>query len=149
MALSLPIFMGSDHAGFHLKSYIKACLVEKGFDVTDLGCSNTDPVDYPDIAKLVAPKLEHQEKAFGILVCGSGVGISMAANRFSYIRAALCRCPFEARLSREHNNANVLCLGGRILGEGLAFAIVEEFLKTPFVGGRHQKRVEKLGSVLT
>ena len=137
------IFLASDHGGFSLKETIFFFLKEKNIKVVDLGCKSIDPVDYPDYAQLLASKIEHNN-SFGIIFCGTGIGISIAANRFSQIRAALCTSVEMASLSRKHNNANVLALGGRIITEELAKAIVSEFLNTKFEEGRHLVRINKI-----
>jgi ribose 5-phosphate isomerase B len=140
----MKIAIASDHAGFDLKSSIIKEFKNQ-HQIIDLGCN--DPkisVDYPDFANKLAKKIISKEVEFGILVCGSGVGISIAANRFQELRAALCQNQKTARLSRQHNDANVLCLGARNVQEVNALKIVKVFLSTKFEGGRHIKRVEKL-----
>ena len=138
------IVLSSDHGGFSLKETVKDFLINKNFQVEDVGCNSLDPVDYPDFAKILSDKLKVNKNAGGILFCGTGIGISMAANRFKHIRAALCTSVEMASKSRKHNDANVLALGGRILAEDLALNIVEEFLKTDFEAGRHSLRVNKI-----
>lgn len=138
------IVLSSDHGGFRLKETVKDFLINKNFEVEDVGCNSLDPVDYPDFAKILSDKLKNNKNAGGILFCGTGIGISMAANRFKHIRAALCTSVEMASKSRKHNDANVLALGGRILAEDLALNIVEEFLKTDFEAGRHSLRVNKI-----
>ena len=138
------IFLSSDHGGFQLKEKVKSFLIDNNFDFEDLGCSSLDPVDYPDFAKLLSKKIKDKSNSMGILFCGTGIGISMAANRFSHIRAALCTSIEMASKSRKHNDANVLALGGRILEDKLALKIVKEFLFTEFEGGRHSLRVDKI-----
>ena len=138
------IVLSSDHGGFNLKETVKNFLINKNFEVEDVGCNSLDPVDYPDFAKMLSDKLKSNKNAGGILFCGTGIGISMAANRFKHIRAALCTSVEMASKSRKHNDANVLALGGRILAEDLALDIVEEFLKTDFEAGRHSLRVNKI-----
>ena len=138
------IVLSSDHGGFNLKVTVKNFLINKNFEVEDMGCNSLDPVDYPDFAKILSDKLKNNKNAGGILFCGTGIGISMAANRFKHIRAALCTSVEMASKSRKHNDANVLALGGRILAEDLALNIVEEFLKTDFEAGRHSLRVNKI-----
>ena len=139
----MKIVLGSDHAGFELKEYIRKDLLEKGMEVEDKGTFSLESLDYPDFAKKVSETVL-QEEALGILICGTGIGISMAANRHPGIRAALCENEFSARMSRAHNDANVLCMGGRVVGVGLALSIVEAFLNTEFEGGRHARRVQKI-----
>ena len=138
------IFLSSDHAGFELKEKIKGFLKDNNFEYEDLGCSSLEPVDYPDYAKLLSKKIKDKNNSKGILFCGTGIGISMAANRFPHIRAALCTSIEMASKSRKHNNANVLALGGRILEDNLALEIVKEFLYTDFEAGRHSLRVDKI-----
>ena len=137
------IFLASDHGGFSLKETIFFFLKEKNINVVDLGCKSIDPVDYPDYAQLLASKIE-DNNSFGIIFCGTGIGISIAANRFSQIRAALCTSVEMASMSRKHNNANVLALGGRIITKELAKEIVFEFLNTKFEEGRHLLRINKI-----
>ena len=137
----MKLAIASDHAGYRLKSFLKAELVGP---VLDLGCHSEAPVDYPDYARMVAEALRRGDVAFGILVCGTGIGISIAANRFRGVRAALVGDPLAAQLSREHNNANVICLGGRMTGDAQALECVRTFLQTPFAGERHQRRVDML-----
>ena len=138
------IFLSSDHGGFELKEKVKGLLIDYNFEYEDLGCYSLEPVDYPDFAKLLSKKIEDKNDAKGILFCGTGIGISMAANRFPHIRAALCTSVEMASKSRKHNDANVLALGGRILEEKLALEIVKEFLQTDFEAGRHSLRVDKI-----
>lgn len=137
------IIIGSDHGGFKLKSEIVKHLQELGYEVSDLGCYNTESCDYPVIAKAVAEKVL-EENSRGILVCGTGIGVSIAANRFNGIRASHCTDTFTARMTRMHNDSNILCLGERITGVGLALDIVDIWLKTEFEGGRHQKRIDMI-----
>lgn len=137
------VHIASDHAGFNLKSHIARILKEKGYDIVDHGCANTNSCDYPVFAHSLCNAVE-AECGTGILICGSGLGMSMAANRHSGIRAALCTNEFLARASRQHNNANVLCLGERVLGTGLAMSIVAIFLSTQFEGERHQRRLDMM-----
>jgi len=138
------IVIASDHGGFILKEEIKKFLIEKKHDVRDLGTSSPDSVDYPDFAHKLAGALERGEAGTGILVCGSGIGMAMAANRHRGIRAAVCTNEYMAAMARKHNDANVLCLGERVVGVDLARSIVTAFLETGFEGGRHQRRVEKI-----
>ena len=139
----MKIAIGADHGGFAMKEAIKSLLVELGHEPVDVGCHSTDSVDYPDFAAAVSEKLVSGECESGILVCGTGIGMSIAVNREPKIRAALCHDEFTARMSREHNDANVLCLGARVIGPGLAEAIVRTWLATGFAGGRHQVRISK------
>jgi ribose 5-phosphate isomerase B len=137
------IFIGSDHAGFILKSSLIDHL--SNFDVIDMGAVSSDPVDYPDIASMLCEKLESDENAIGILICGTGIGMSIAANRHSHIRAALCHNPYDAQMAREHNDANIICLGARVVGDGLAKACVDMFLSIPFSSKEsHRRRIMKL-----
>jgi len=140
----MKIALASDHAGFELKSHLVKFLEKSGSDVTDLGTNSEESVDYPDYAKAVCVSVLKGECERGILVCGSGVGMSIAANRFKGIRAVLCNDLYIAEYSRRHNDTNVLCLPGRLMGKGLAEKIVELWLKTPFEGGRHEKRLKKI-----
>lgn len=140
----LTIALASDHAGFDLKTSVAKELSEK-YNVVDLGCDNSQiSVDYPDFAKKLAEKIIKKEADFGILICGSGIGVSIAANRFKEIRAALCHNQKTSELARKHNNANVLCLGARMIEKEIAIDAVNVFLNTEFEGGRHIARVEKL-----
>lgn len=139
------VYIASDHAGYEAKMQVKSILENMGVLVIDLGTDNAkNSVDYPDFAALVANSIKSNDE-FGVLVCGSGIGISIAANRFSHIRCALGHNATIARLSREHNDANVLCFGARVVGAEIIKDMVEVFFTTEFSGGRHQKRVEKLG----
>ena len=140
----MKIALGADHAGFELKEKIKAFLTEEGHEVLDLGCFSKESVDYPIYGVKVARALLKGEAERGILVCGTGLGMSMVANRFPGIRAALCHEPFTARMSRLHNDANILVLGGRVIGDVLALEMVKVFLETPFEGGRHQRRINQI-----
>lgn len=138
------IYISSDHAGFELKEYLKEFLAQKGSVVEDLGPEDTQSVDYPDYGIKMALKLTDHPECAGILVCGTGIGMSMVVNRFPRIRGALCHDVYTAQMSRAHNDANVLVIGGRVIGKGLAEGIVETWLNTPFEGGRHQRRVDKI-----
>jgi ribose 5-phosphate isomerase B len=140
------IAIACDHGAFDLKQHLKAFLEEKGLKVLDLGVENTESVDYPDYGFAMAHALKDGQASRGILLCGSGIGISIAANRFPEIRAALVHDVTGARLSREHNDANVICFGGRMIGSDLAEECVNTFLNTDFEGGRHQRRVDKLSN---
>ncbi len=143
----IKIAIGSDHAGFHLKREIKKYFQEQDLQFTDFGVDTDDSVDYPDIALLVAESVVRGDNKYGILVCGTGIGMVMAANKVPGIRAALCHDPFSARASREHNDANIIALGERVTGPGLACAIIESWLKTDFQGGRHQRRIDKIKAI--
>jgi len=143
-----PIIIGCDHAAVALKDTIKAYLVETaGIEVRDVGTFTADSVDYPDFAIQVAKAVSEGTNRRGILICGTGIGMSMAANRFPHVRAALCNDLFAAKLSRQHNDANVLVLGGRVIGDVLAIEILKTWLETPFDGGRHQSRLDKFNQV--
>ena len=137
------VFLASDHAGFELKNELKEAIKGLGYEVVDLGTNDKNSVDYPDYAHLLASKLE--PNCYGVLVCGTGIGISIAANRHENVRCALCHDEFTARLAREHNDANVIAFGARVIGAGVAISAVEAFLKTEFTGGRHERRVKKIG----
>lgn len=138
------IGVGSDHAGVNLKNKIAEFLKEKGYEVTDYGTNSTASCDYPVYAKSVAKSVANGENERGIICCGSGIGVSIAANKVKGVRAVLAHEPYSAMLSRLHNDANVLCLGERITGESLALDIVETWLHSEYEGGRHQRRVDML-----
>ncbi|MEE9490835.1 MAG: ribose 5-phosphate isomerase B [Dehalococcoidia bacterium] len=140
----MRIAIGSDHAGFELKQAIISLLSELGHSYEDFGCYDTSSVDYPDIGHPVAEAVSEGRFDHAILVCSTGVGMSIVANKVNGIRAALCQDTFSARRAREHNDANVLCLGERVTGQGLAREIVTIYLCSEFVGGRHARRVEKI-----
>jgi len=135
----------SDHAGFEMKNWLRDLLEEQGFAALDLGPDDSDPVDYPDMAARLAMAIREQQAQRGVVICGSGIGVSIAANRYPWIRAALCYDVTTARLAREHNDANVLALGARLIGLQVARDCLLTFLGTPFAGGRHLGRVAKLG----
>ncbi len=139
-----PIAIGCDHAGFEYKEAIKTWLQEKGFQVKDFGTNSPDSVDYPDFAHPVASSVENEEAAFGILLCGSANGVAITANKHQGIRAGLVWENEVAKLVRQHNNANVVCLPARFIALPLALEIIETFVSTPFEGGRHGRRVEKM-----
>jgi ribose 5-phosphate isomerase B len=141
---SLPLAIGSDHAGFHYKEQLKTWLSQQGWQVEDKGTYSTDSTDYPDYAHPVAQMVEDGKAAAGILICGSGNGVCMTANKHAGIRAALCWNEELTSLSRQHNNANVLCMPERFVGYDVAQRMTELFLSTAFEGGRHEKRVEKI-----
>ncbi len=140
----MKFFVASDHAGFELKRYVVEHLKQMGHNVEDLGPKDSHRVDYPDFAKILCENVLKEDKNFGILICGSGIGMSIAANRYKGIRAALCHEPYSAAMSRAHNDANVLCLGARIVGEGMVEWILKSFCEGVFEGGRHTCRLEKL-----
>ena len=136
--------IGCDHGGIHLKETIKEFLTSENIAFQDMGTYSEASVDYPDFAKKVAEAIVSGACEKGILICGTGIGISIAANKFHGIRAALCGECFSARMSREHNDANVLCMGERVIGKGVALDVVKVWLDTPFAGGRHATRVQKI-----
>ncbi len=138
------ILIASDHGGFELKEYLKDVLVKLNYEAVDLGTYDTKSVNYPEFGHKLAKKIANKEFEKGIAICGSGIGISISINRHKGVRGALVDSVTLARLSRQHNNANVLCLGGRIIGKDLAEDIVKTFLTTEFEGGRHQTRIEML-----
>lgn len=141
----MKIAIGADHRGLDLKSHIKGILATEGHEILDLGCEGTSSVDYPEFAHRVAKAVLHREAERGVLICATGMGMSIAANRFKGIRAANCTEPFTARLSRLHNNANILCLGAEIVGRGLAEEIVRVFMTAEFTKEeRHLRRVNKI-----
>lgn len=145
--MTKTVFVGADHAGFELKQALLGVIESAGFTPVDLGTNSTDSVDYPDYAHQVAMKMQADPASFGLLVCGSGQGMVITANRHPHIRAALCTTAESARLARAHNNANVLCLGQRMTNEATAKSCLEAFLTTAFEGGRHAPRVEKMNKV--
>lgn len=140
----MKLAIGSDHGGVHLKEHIKKYLQDKGYEIEDFGTHGEESVDYPDFAAAVARAVAAGECERGILICGTGIGISIAANKIHGIRAALCGDAFSARMCREHNDANILCMGERVLGVGLAETIVDTYLSAAFQGGRHARRVQKI-----
>ena len=141
------IIIGSDHGGFELRNELAGHLREKGFTVEETGSINGESVDYPDVAEEVCAKVISGEAEKAVLICGTGIGISIAANKIDGIRAALCTDCYMAKYTRLHNNANVLCLGGRVIGAGLACEIADTFFSTDFEGGRHQRRVDKISAL--
>ncbi len=143
----MRIALACDHGGFRLKEVIKKYLESKGIEFIDYGTFNEDSVDYPDFALKAAKGIVNGEADRGIFICGTGIGISIAANKVPGIRAALCYNLFAAEMSRRHNDANVLALGGRVIGDELAKAIVDTWLKTPFEGGRHERRIKKIEEI--
>jgi len=142
-----PIIIGSDHAAFPMKEAVKKFLSDKGIEVTDAGTNGPESVDYSDYGIKVASAVSSGEFNRGILLCGTGLGMSMVANRFAHVRAALCGDIFAARMSRLHNNANILVLGGRVIGEALAMEIVKTWIETEFEGGRHLARLDKFDKI--
>ncbi|MBT9259110.1 MAG: ribose 5-phosphate isomerase B [Clostridiales bacterium] len=138
------IALGADHAGFALKEKVKSWLVAMGHEVEDVGTYSEASCDYPDFARQVADKVAQGEAERGVLICGSGIGMAIAANKVPGVRAACCNDVYSAQVTRKDNDANILTMGGRIVGEGLAKAIVETFFTTPFEGGRHAGRLAKI-----
>jgi ribose 5-phosphate isomerase B len=143
----MKVAIAADHGGFRLKEHVKSLILELGKETVDMGTNSEDKVDYPIFGEKVARAVAEGKADFGILVCGSGIGMSMVANKVSGARAALCHEPLSARLAREHNNANILCLGGRIIGREMAEEIVKVFFATKFAGGRHQKRIQLMHQI--
>lgn len=143
----MKVAIGSDHAGFDLKEVIKKHLEEKGFEVIDKGTYSKERVDYPVYGKAVAESVVSGEADKGIVICGTGIGISISANKVKGIRAALCTNEYMARMAIRHNNANILALGGRVLGQDLAISIVDAFFSEHFEGGRHEKRIELIHQI--
>lgn len=142
----MKIALGADHGGFELKEAIKKHLSDKGNEVVDFGTHSTDSTDYALIAKEVGEYVV-KENILGILCCGTGIGISIAANKVNGVRAACCSDYFSAKMTRAHNNANLLCMGGRVVGAGLALELVDVFLSTEFEGGRHQRRIDQITTI--
>ena len=143
----MKIALGCDHGGFALKEAVKKHLEEKGIEYIDCGTYSTDSVDYPDYARAACKKITDGECEFGLLFCSTGVGISIAANKVPGIRCCCASETYSAKYTRLHNNANVLAMGGKIVGEGIAFEMVDIFLSTEFEGGRHQRRVDKITQI--
>ena len=143
----MKFYIGTDHAGIELKDWTVELLRSKGHEVEDFGPYSKDRVDYPDYAHKVATAVLEDEASQGILICGSGIGMSMAANRHAGIRAALCHDAYTAMVAREHNDANILCFGERIVGKGVAESIIDAWLANGFEGGRHIQRVKKIEAV--
>ncbi len=141
------IALGADHAGFELKEALKGWLIDQGFQVLDLGTHGAESVDYPDYAVQVAQAVTDGKVERGVLVCGTGIGMAMTANKVPGVRAALCSDLYTARMSREHNDANVLTLGGRLMGPEMAIDILKLWLETEFAGGRHSRRVGKIAEL--
>ena len=143
----MKIAIGADHAGYELKEKIKQRLTQQGISIQDEGTASSESVDYPDFARKVGEDVAGHKADLGVLVCGSGIGMAIAANKVPGVRAANVTSEYEAQMSREHNDANVLALGARVLKEDEAFAIVDKWLHTAFAGGRHQKRVDKIAEI--
>lgn len=148
LKIIMKIILGSDHGGFELKEILKKDLISQNYIVDDQGCYSMDPVDYPEIAKNVCKSVSDKKNNLGILICGTGIGMSMVANKIKGIRAGLCHTEIEAKLTKEHNNANILVLGGRIIGAELAKAITNIFIETPFSNEeRHKRRICMLDKI--
>ncbi|KXG76245.1 ribose 5-phosphate isomerase B [Thermotalea metallivorans] len=143
----MKIALGSDHGGFHLKEMIKRYLEERGIGYRDFGTNSTESVDYPEFGMKVAEAVVSGEYDRGIVCCGTGIGISISANKVPGVRCAVVSDTYSAQMSREHNNANILALGERVVGAGLALKIVEVWLETEFAGGRHERRVNQIGDI--
>lgn len=138
------IVIGSDHGGYELKNHIIKYLEDNNIQYNDIGCYSEESVDYPDIAQKLCAEITAGNAERGILICGTGIGISIAANKIDGIRASVCSDEYSARMCRRHNNANVLCMGGRVVGSELALSITDVYLNEKFEGGRHQKRIDKI-----
>lgn len=143
----MKYFIAADHAGIDFKTLVKEMFENKGHEVIDLGPKSKDRVDYPDFAAKLCKEVLCNEGSKGILICGSGIGMSMSANKFNGIRAALCHNEYSAQMAREHNDANVICLGERVTGPGMLEAIIEAWDRTSFAQGRHTGRVEKINAL--
>lgn len=143
----MKIAIASDHGGYELKKYVEKHLTEKGIEFDDFGCDSLDSVDYPAFAEKVGQAVTTGGYPLGLLFCGTGIGMSIAANKMKGVRAACCSDIFSAKFTRMHNNANILCLGGRVVGTGLACELVDVFLSTGFEGGRHQKRLDQITAI--
>ncbi len=141
------IIIGCDHAAYRLKETLKTAMETQGIAVTDVGTHSETSMDYPDTGKTVAEKISSGEYEQGILICGTGIGMSMVANKYPHVRAALCNDLFSAAMGRRHNNANILVMGGRVIGDILALEILNTWLETPFEGGRHQRRLDMFDSI--
>jgi len=146
MSSSKKFYIATDHAGYALKAYVKDFVSELGHEIIDLGPDSADRVDYPDFAKKCAEAVLSDVGSLGILICGTGIGISMAANKIPGIRAALCHDTYTAKLTRQHNDANILCFGERVVGRGVMEDMIEVFASTEFSGGRHAGRIAKIES---
>ena len=141
------LVIGCDHAAPDLKAIVRDHLIERGFDVVDVGTHTTDSCNYPDYAHALCSKIQSGECELGILICGTGIGMSMAANKHKGIRAACCSDTFSARLTRLHNDANVLCFGARVVGQGLALDLADVFVDTEFEGGKHKTRIDMFAAL--
>lgn len=143
----MKLLIGCDHAAYGLKETLRRYLIESGHEVEDVGAFNEASVDYPQIGMQVAAQVSEGRYERGILMCGTGLGMSMVANRYPHVRAALCNDLFSALMSRRHNDANILVMGGRVIGDVLAIEILNAWLETPFEGGRHQRRLDQFDSI--
>ena len=143
----MKIAIGCDHGGYALKLAVKKHLEEKGYEVVDYGCHSTESVDYPVYGEKVGRAVAGGECDLGVLICGTGIGISLAANRVKGVRTAVCSEPYSAEMTRRHNNANIIAFGARVVGEGTAMTIVDAFLGAQFEGGRHARRVDMLEAI--
>lgn len=143
----MKIAVGADHGGVELKALITDHLEERGIEVVNYGTDSSESVDYPDFAHAVTHAVQEERVDYGILICGTGIGMSITANKEKGIRAALCGDVFSAQATKAHNNANVLCLGARVVGPGLALMIVDAWLDADYEGGRHQKRLDKIAAI--
>lgn len=143
----MKIAIANDHVAVGMKEHIKKYLEQKGHVVTDFGTNSTERTDYPIYGKLVGEKVASGEFDFGILICGTGIGISLAANKVKGVRAAVCSEPYSARLTRQHNNANIIAFGARVIGEAMAEMIVDEFLNAQYEGDRHQRRIDMITAI--
>ena len=140
----MKFYIATDHAGYAVKDYIKALVTDKGHEIIDLGPDSADRVDYPDFGRKCAEAVAADKGSFGIVVCGTGIGISMAANKVPGIRAALCHDAYTATMARAHNNAQILAFGERVVGKGVIESMIDAFISTEFEGGRHADRVAKI-----
>lgn len=140
----MKFYIATDHAGYALKAFVKEYIKSKGYEIIDLGTDSADSVDYPDFGKKCANAVIADKGSFGIIICGTGIGISIAANKVCGIRAALCHDAYTAKMSRAHNNANILAFGERVVGKGVVESIIDTFCETEFEGGRHARRVDKI-----
>lgn len=145
--MSMKIVIGNDHTAVELKNHIKVYLEERGYEVCDVGADSTERVDYPLYGERAARKVAAGECSLGVLICGTGIGISLAANKVRGIRAAVCSEPYSARLSRQHNNANMIAFGSRVVGTAMAEMILDEFLAAQYEGGRHEARVRMIAAI--
>jgi len=140
----LKFYIATDHAGFNIKESVKELVESMGHEIVDLGTNSNERVDYPDFAHKLSKEVLKDDGSFGILICGTGIGMSLAANKHKGIRAALCHDAYTAQMARAHNDANVLCFGERVVGLGVAESILKAWCETDFEGGRHENRVKKI-----